>query len=393
MRVRQVKERGAIAVLAAVVLVVVGGFMALALNVGMIMNTKGQLQNASDSAALAAAASLDGTNAGIDNAPIKAWNYSQAHLVTGEPVEIHPYSDDVILGHWHFLSTECTWGADTPCFEPIPNPGALDPATGGYLRVQAVKVTNGRDGGNHNDPLTTYFGAFLQTERPTNVPSKAVAVGRLAKVACPMPFGVDLCQVVDQDGEYAGKIPCDASGLTPDKTFYFVNDKVDTLGFIDVTGEGKTPNIQYVRDQINDRASCTTRGAIGMANMQNGNALNAVAGALLGLEESPCLLNANREPDPVVDIAVVDMDTGCPGNPKFNQKHNVVAFARARIVEICNNQGNKAICGDYRPPPKKSPPCLHPGPGGASDSITLQFLCDGAPGNSSGSGRDLRLVQ
>jgi Flp pilus assembly protein TadG len=171
----QRKDLGAIAVLGSVVLLVVGAFMALALNVGFIMNTRGQLQNSSDSAALASAGSIDRTD-GQDLARQMALNYAGAHRVAEGPVTIDetPEGSDVTFGHWYF---------DTRTFVP----------TDDYLMIDAVKVVNGADGlGLHNKPLKTFFASLLG--RPeTSVPSAAVAIGRGARTDCPMPFALPSC--------------------------------------------------------------------------------------------------------------------------------------------------------------------------------------------------------
>lgn len=61
-------QSGAFFISFALMLTVVLGFVGMALDVGQIYNRKIELQNIADSAALAAAAALDGSAAGVDNA-------------------------------------------------------------------------------------------------------------------------------------------------------------------------------------------------------------------------------------------------------------------------------------------------------------------------------------
>jgi Flp pilus assembly protein TadG len=398
MRVRQSGERGAIAVVATVVLLTVGAFMALALNVGLIMNTKGQLQNASDSAALAAAGSLEGTSSGLTAARQMALDYSNAHKVTEQTVTIDSDSD-VIFGRWHFVA-EDGWSART--FEPI-EPNAYDPALGGpnFLRITAVKVTNGRDGGDHNTPLDTFFGAFLMTDRKTEVPSAAIAVGNAARSDCPLPFGVASCKVLDNQGE----LSCDGTGVT--RTLSFANANIDGVGFINVVND-EPINGNKAADLIRDRSCGDTQDFhTGPAKMQDGTDMNdQVTDALMGLTKSgnsytrtgPCLLytsDPNQQPE--VSVAVTDNEGCDTNNPIFNGDQPVIAFAQARLIEVCDNLGNSVQCDGTA-----TTACTYPAPsgtggdnggaGGGKRNITIQLLCAGAAG-SGGAGKVLRLVK
>ncbi len=65
---RRRKQGGVVAILFAVLLIVVFGFLGLALDMAQVFNRKVELQGVADSAALAAASSLSGTAEGIDSA-------------------------------------------------------------------------------------------------------------------------------------------------------------------------------------------------------------------------------------------------------------------------------------------------------------------------------------
>ena len=69
---RKGSEDGAIAIITAVVILVMIGMFGMAIDLSRSYNRKAELQSAADAAALAAAAALNGTEGGIDNAVTKA---------------------------------------------------------------------------------------------------------------------------------------------------------------------------------------------------------------------------------------------------------------------------------------------------------------------------------
>src|SRR5258708_16541138 len=139
---RRDPERGAIAVLAALVLAVVGGFLALGFEVGHMMQTRTAAHLAVDAGALAGVLSIDGTAAGLDAARAAATRFTTLHYLDGEQVSITP-SSDVASGIWDFARSTFTT--------------SLDPTV-----ANAIRVTAGRDAsGLHNRPLPLYFGGLL----------------------------------------------------------------------------------------------------------------------------------------------------------------------------------------------------------------------------------------
>ncbi len=62
------RQQGAVALLFSILLIVILGFIGLAFDLGRLYNRKVELQLVADTAALAAARSLNGTAAGIDAA-------------------------------------------------------------------------------------------------------------------------------------------------------------------------------------------------------------------------------------------------------------------------------------------------------------------------------------
>jgi Flp pilus assembly protein TadG len=95
LKLRQRPRRGAIAVLAAILLVVMIGMIAFALDVGYITLVRSQLQVAADSAVLAAAASTNLARADMEGV---ARQYGADNLAAGRPVQLK--SADIEYGNW-----------------------------------------------------------------------------------------------------------------------------------------------------------------------------------------------------------------------------------------------------------------------------------------------------
>src|SRR5947207_1924939 len=94
-------ELGAVVPTVAIFMLAIFAFFSLAFNMGLIMTGRAQLQNASDSAALAAARSLNGQASGLTAARQAADLYSREHVAAGEEVLINALGDDLVFGRWH----------------------------------------------------------------------------------------------------------------------------------------------------------------------------------------------------------------------------------------------------------------------------------------------------
>jgi hypothetical protein len=370
-------ERGAVAITVALLLVVLLGFVALSFNTGLLMDTRTELQNGSDAAALAAAHSLDGTAAGLSAARQSAYAYGFRHTAYDQQITIDP-SADVIFGAWHMSAAECLFGSGGgDCFEPL---STTDPR-----KITAVKVRNGRDGGSHNPPLNVVFGYFVGAST-ARVSSQAVAVGGgAANTSCALPFAVAECSIVDP---LTGKMNCDSGP----KQLVFSNANVDGIGFANLyyPGDTQAPNNGFVADAIANRTCNANNFQIGPAKIQNGNDFNnKVTDALRGVDNKggvvgPCLLGQT------MSWAVTD--AGCPSNPTFQGVEDVVGFVKATITAATDNQGNSLGCPGTTAPPV---------PGSPQNAIVVEFPCDlpADPGAFGGgeafnsTGVRIRLVQ
>ncbi|MFQ5414436.1 MAG: VWA domain-containing protein [Phycisphaerae bacterium] len=94
-RARPTRRRGAVAVLTAVTLVVLLGFAALTVDVGMLYNSRADLQQAADAAALAAAARLSDYSSGdpLPAARQAAVEYVERNPVMNHGITIDPLTD------------------------------------------------------------------------------------------------------------------------------------------------------------------------------------------------------------------------------------------------------------------------------------------------------------
>lgn|GEM_PF-5979499 len=370
-------ERGAVAVGAALLVVVMLGFFALAFDTALVMDSRTELQNGSDAAALAAAQSLDGTASGLSAARRSAYAYSLRHTAYDQPITIDS-SVDVIFGRWHMAAADCVFASSgRDCFEPVPT---SDPR-----KITAVKLRNGRDGGSHNPPLDLPFGRFVGATI-ARVRSEAVAVGGgPATPGCAVPLAVAECAIVDPD---TGRMNCDAGP----KRLVFSNANVDGLGFANLyyPDDTRAPNNGFVADVIADQMCNPNHFQIGPAKMQNGNDFDdKVIDALRGVDHKGNVVGGCLIHQP---LSWAVTDAGCPTNPTFQGVQDVVGFVKATIAVVTDNNGNSLGCpGETAPPVGGSP----------KNAIVVDFPCDvpGDPGDIGGGrvfntgGVRIRLVQ
>jgi Flp pilus assembly protein TadG len=168
---------------------------AWALETGQIWSAKGQLQSATDSAALAGAGSLivdDGALADPSAAVAAAQAYGPQHTVIGTPIQI--LASDVETG---------SWDLQTRTFTPLP--GSTDPDV-----VRAVRVLGRRDA-VQNGEVATFLGRILGVD---GIPVDASAIGYIGFAgvipagASVLPIAVDCCAISGSacDSDYCEEI-------------------------------------------------------------------------------------------------------------------------------------------------------------------------------------------
>lgn len=182
------RERGAIIVLAAFLLVIVGAFLALSLNTGHGVVVRGALQNASDAAALAGVRELNGSLAGIAQARAFANDFAGRH--ESDPrVTVAP--EQIEFGNWN--PDGRTW---TP----------LDSVVANLYRINAVRVVTARaEGSPGGGSLPAYFGRAFLGRETFDVRTEAIAY---AGAPCPTEEGCDSPFVIRYACLFTGDLRC-----------------------------------------------------------------------------------------------------------------------------------------------------------------------------------------
>jgi Flp pilus assembly protein TadG len=112
-------QKGTVVVVVALVLLLLVGFAALALDVGYMMVKKNELQNIADSASLAATGKLGSIYTTLDYSAQQAYVASPADIVPvatalGNSMSNPIRDSDVIIGHWQFSTNTFTPGLTKP---------------------------------------------------------------------------------------------------------------------------------------------------------------------------------------------------------------------------------------------------------------------------------------
>lgn len=176
-------QRGVIAVIVGILTVVLLSLVAFSIDIGHAVVVKNQLQNVSDSAALAAARELGRMYEGM--------SYEDQQIFVCDPSIIIPIaqsaalknsaggknitinSNDVIIGRWH-------WNENPPRFEPTLN------------QPDAVSVFARRDA-TANGPISTFFASLLGKDT-LNLTARATAAltgaGSVGPNGLPIPVGI-----------------------------------------------------------------------------------------------------------------------------------------------------------------------------------------------------------
>lgn len=260
-RDRRRGDRGVVAVLSVFFVILLITILAVAINLGRLTRTRGDLQHATDSAVLAAVEGLDTpadgrTAADFDtgpmattSAPAVAEAMAQQYLLMnsfGQTPTVTRDSD-LLYGFWHlrpnpencvFNSATCASGT---CCGPGWEAGPADPSTN---LVQAFAVNTITLTTHYS--LPSYFGNFLQRGN-TSMSARATAYGRRTKVPCAIPTAVSVCQLVDATGSGTGFL---CPGGTLFKSFT-TNEFMDpnALGRIDLVNQWDpaSENPQFMR--------------------------------------------------------------------------------------------------------------------------------------------------
>lgn len=154
-----------------ILLIVVLGFIGLALDVGLVIGRKTELQNLADNAALAAAPELVGTAAGLANAVAKAKSSAADRSAYQRRMQGAILSDESI----RFASA-----ADAPAMDWHAAAAVPDPARALFVRVDTHDNTP-----SLGSVATAFLGAWSPALRTLNASARAVA-GRVSLRMTPL---------------------------------------------------------------------------------------------------------------------------------------------------------------------------------------------------------------
>jgi Flp pilus assembly protein TadG len=307
-------QRGAVAIIVAIMLLVLGGFMALSLNVGHLMSVRGELQNASDSGALAGAWDLDGTADGIAKARTSAFDYAGRHSTDIQAIK---NSDTIVeFGYWSVTSKK---------FFPISDPTSMPELLNA---TNAVHVTTARAGDN---AAPVFFPVFLGGKNSANVGADAIAVrGGPCEEKCGLPLAFAKCQILNQTG---GLKTCE-EGLP----LYFHSDTTDNIGFT-VLNQFPDVSTSYIRMMLDGfKTDPPTCGSPVFADpsvqveVSNGSNLNPT------IDDFAFLMGKGPYPVPIMELPcepppITGQCSTTGGiDSKFVKSAPIVAFASVTVA-------------------------------------------------------------
>ena len=246
-------ERGATAILVAITLVVLLGFLGLAVDVGHFMKVRAELQNSSDAAALAGARELTGAPLCAERARPMAQDFARRHM--SDTMHIEVSDPEVELG------TMVSDGAGGWTFQ------RADETLCG--QISAIKVTSSRGTASINAAVPVFFSRILNGNATQDISASAVAAVGGPCGECSFPFVISGCMLKDASGN-----------LECDKELILKADKVDTWGITSLDQnypDELQANAQNAADVINSPSQCKDVQAGQPVPVQNGNDIVAAS--------------------------------------------------------------------------------------------------------------------
>ena len=195
-------QRGAVLVFVAFAIIMLLGFVALAIDISHLAVTKNELQNAADAGALAGARFLyteDGTSVREDANEI-AYNTAKANVSDGVAVDVNwtiGNSGDVQRGHWSFTDR---------IFTPNDSTIAVNLSDGGDLDtdedfINAVRVIASRE----STPVSSFFARIFGFEsfiQSTTAVAYRGFAGSLGKGEVDLPIAICEESILNEDKDY-----------------------------------------------------------------------------------------------------------------------------------------------------------------------------------------------
>jgi hypothetical protein len=377
-------ERGATAVIVAIVLAVLCGFVALSLDVGHLLSVRGELQNGADAAAMAGAKRLNGTNldSELAKARAEAENYARNH-----PTDIYDVEPTTIeLGAW-VGGTDCPDGSGPPSAQQdgysfCPISGNTEQDAANVKAVRVVTKRTGTPGATGGGEVPLAFGSFVGKSQQ-EVSAEAIAVtGGPCGQGCPdLPIAIRAGCLYDNgalrcDNDGIGDIyyigfspaPRDSAGLTSlsSKVSANANAACKILQRPDdcniPLSDQESINIQNGKDVV---SACDPGCVYKKGELKPDTKNDTVCEVIRKKADTDCNgevddANGDGRPDYTAQIPVVlyegeTVDT-CSPQDQYNQQATVVGWATVGIVSVrCERADDlpfgakqiTAICDDY----------------------------------------------
>jgi hypothetical protein len=356
---RRIADRGVVSVLSVFFVILLLTFLAVAINLGRLMRSRGDLQHAADSAALAAVGSLDikaaggpepgrtaadfdtGSTTSVQGTAIQfAQTFTMMSSFGQKPI-IDPTAD-LTFGFWHLrpAAEKCAFSSATNC-GPGWEPSPVNPPTNllHMFSVNTVILTA-------HYPLPPYFGNFLGIGT-TTMTARSMAYGRRTRVPCAIPTAVSICQILDPVSGFV------CPGGTIHRTFVN-NETVDpnALGRVDLINQWRPASQPLMRNYVRKRDfdHCSLDGS----DTPPSTEYLPGDGLMPGATDSPPMPRANIQP--VIDaLAGVETEDG-------THQANRCLLGRTLVVPVVQPAGIE-VPGDCANlcPPGPNPPTPPPG--------------------------------
>jgi hypothetical protein len=346
MRARS-SRRGNSALMAGIMIVVLIGFATIVVDVGFLYMTRGQLQGAVDSGALAGARALDRQATGIVLANQRVHEYAGYHEASGSDVVISDL--DISYGHWYFGDNDnCS---PAPCFVEL---GTV----GNESAINAVRVIGRRSTTTGGD-IGLFFAGVLGFSQE-DVTATAIAVSGGPATDCGFPMVASECelQTPSTDGicEYCMLFQSaitDNAGWTSFGTGSASNQTVAGL----VRSACFNPDDSVAIDPTTNECtgSCGASAEGEEIRVNNGNYLNNQdEGICRSIQDALLRGDPNGTPQPfIVHIPVIE-DDDCSDGTSYTNLQTVAGYATMEIQGAnCSNNDTGVIApgASCTPPP------------------------------------------
>lgn len=255
-------QRGAISVITALVIMfVLIGIAALAIDIGRIATVKNELQNAADAGALAGAGALYNEDGAVINQGANKIAYNTAIKNLNEPEEIifdenDENADDIQRGHWSFAEQEFNANDSTTVLD-LWNYGddELDQYNEDNPFINAVRVVTRRD-------VTALFAKGFSREITAEAIAYLGFAGSVEPEGFDYPIAICKQSIIDEDD---GSINCNIGRMLQDNS---PGDTAVWTNFTQPCATSATPSIRSTMDPCGKgNASSLTYGqGIGVTN-------------------------------------------------------------------------------------------------------------------------------